>query len=443
MRTKAACTITGQTWGITDLASGEGGCQAEVTMGIAFVSRLRRPLGLLLIPAMLAACSGGLAPPEDIDGGGVSAIRPMSEVSRNETRDMGDTGEDVSVYPVSEPTGGSDSVDTAMMAPVAEKKRLPMIDSDEAMGISDPVQASSGVLTVPEGGVNMDEGLGVQRVEGLAEAQANEIAEGNATQVVVDGIGSDTPQQVGQPEGIPMSDAGMEMSLPAENDGYLRVPDKATTRKRQAVEGEQVAFLPRLSNPMQMPETMGGMPASEKACRQRLQRLGVKFRDVPRISRGRSCGIDWPVELSGLSGGIQIKPAAQVNCQITEAFARWVKDELVPSSRMRYLSGVSAIHQMSSYSCRTMNSQKGAAMSEHAKGNAIDVGKIVLKNGKAIVIEKKGFFAFREKGLLKAVRGDSCKYFSTVLGPGSDRFHKDHFHFDLRARKSGYRHCSL
>ena len=41
-------------------------------MGIAFVSRLRRPLGLLLAPAMLAACSGGLMPPDDIDGGGVS-----------------------------------------------------------------------------------------------------------------------------------------------------------------------------------------------------------------------------------------------------------------------------------------------------------------------------------------------------------------------------------
>ena len=367
-------------------------------------------------------------PPDDIDSGGVSAIRPVA--------DMGDTGGEP-IYTADEPIGRVGEVDTAMVAPVREKKRLPMIDSDEAMGISDPVQASSGVLTVPEGGVNMDEGLGVQ---GLAEAQANEIAEGNASQVVVDGIGTDTPQQIGQP--IPMSEGGAELGA-EESEGYLRVPDKATTRRRQAVEGEQVAFLPRLNNPMQIPETMGGMPASEKACRQRLQKLGVKFRDVPRIARGRSCGIDWPVELSGLSGGIQIKPAAQVNCQITEAFARWVKQELVPSSRMRYLSGVSAIHQMSSYSCRTMNSQKGAAMSEHAKGNAIDVGKIVLKNGKAIVIEKKGFFAFREKGLLKSVRGDSCKYFSTVLGPGSDRFHKDHFHFDLRARKSGYRHCSL
>ena len=390
-------------------------------MGIAFVSHLRRPLGLLLIPAMLVACSGGLTPPDDIDGAGVSAIMPTDDSSRRPAREMGDTGGE----------------------PVPEKKRLPMIDSDEAMGISEPVQASSGVLTIPEDGVNMDQGLGVGRVEGLAEAQADEIAEGNATQVVVDGIGTDTPQQIGQPETLPMSEAGMELGTPAGSDGYLRVPDKTTTRRTPATEEQKVAFLPRLNNPMQIPEGMGGMPASEKACRQRLQKLGVKFRDVPRISRGRSCGIEWPVELSGLSGGIKIKPAAQVNCQITEAFARWVKQELVPSTRMRYLSGVSAIHQMSSYSCRTMNSRRGAAMSEHAKGNAIDVGKIVLKNGKAIAIEKKGFFAFREKGLLKAVRGDSCKYFSTVLGPGSDRYHKDHFHFDLRARKSGYRHCSL
>ncbi|WP_439627590.1 extensin-like domain-containing protein [Shinella sp.] len=407
---------------------------------MAFVARLRRPLGLLLIPAMLAACSGGLTPPDDIDGAGVSAIMPADNGNRRPAREMGDTGNDVSSYP-SDDFGAAD---TALPEPVAEKKRLPMIDSDEAMGINEPVQASSGVLTVPEGGVNIDEGLGVQRVEGLAEAQANEIAEGNATQVVVDGIGTDTPQQLGEPETLPMSEAGMELGTPAETGDYVRVPAKGSTRRMPAAEEEQqVAFLPRLNNPMQIPETMGGMPASEKACRQRLQKLGVKFRDVPRISKGRSCGIAWPVELSGLSGGIQIKPAANVNCQITEAFARWVKQELVPSSRTRYLSGVAAIHQMSSYSCRTMNSQRGAAMSEHSKGNAIDVGKIVLKNGKAIAIEKKGFFAFREKGLLKSVRSDSCKYFSTVLGPGSDRYHKDHFHFDLRARKSGYRHCSL
>ena len=88
-----------------------------------------------------------------------------------------------------------------------------------------------------------------------------------------------------------------------------------------------------------------------------------------------------------------------------------------------------------------MNSKRGAPMSEHAKGNAIDVGKITLNSGKEISVQKPGFFSFREKSLLNTVRADSCKYFNTVLGPGSDVHHKDHFHFDLRTRKSGYRHC--
>jgi hypothetical protein len=145
--------------------------------------------------------------------------------------------------------------------------------------------------------------------------------------------------------------------------------------------------------------------------------------------------------MTALSGGIKIKPAAKLNCQITAAFAGWVKNELAPSARSRYLSGIASINQLSSYSCRTMNSRRGAPMSEHARGNAIDVGKITLNSGKVIAVREPGFFAFREKSLLKNVRADSCKYFTTVLGPGSDVYHKDHFHFDLRKRRAGYRHC--
>lgn len=99
---------------------------------------------------------------------------------------------------------------------------------------------------------------------------------------------------------------------------------------------------------------------------------------------------------------------------------------------------------MGGYSCRRMNNsrQRYNPMSEHAKGNAIDIGQIVLKDGHAISVRKKGLFSFREGGLLKAVRSDSCKYFSTVLGPGSNAEHWNHFHFDLRSRKSGRRYCS-
>jgi hypothetical protein len=185
----------------------------------------------------------------------------------------------------------------------------------------------------------------------------------------------------------------------------------------------------------------GVMPSSEVACRSELRRLGVAFRDVARIADGPTCGIDYPIELSGLASGVAIRPAVKLNCQVTLAFAKWVKFELVPSSRFRYLSGVGRITPMGGYSCRKMNSRSSNPWSEHARGNAIDIGTITLKNGKEIDVRSKSFFAFREKALLKAVRSDSCKYFSTVLGPGSDPNHWNHFHFDLRTRKSGYRHC--
>ncbi|MCF3639891.1 extensin family protein [Rhizobium sp. TRM95111] len=415
---------------------------------MAFVPSLRRGTGWLMAATMLVACSGsGLTPPGDIDSRNtVSAIAPVSDtggqadvfegVGAESSAVAGDVAFDGA------DTGIVSASETAMTSTSRRTSGLPMIDSDEAMGVAGLQPAGADPLAIPEEGVNMDAALGAEPIQGLAAAQAEEIAEGTTSQVAVDGIGSDNPQQIGTRAVIPLTEAADDL-VPQADDTVLRLPDQESRRRPIAEEEREVAFIPRIADPMAVPESFGGMPAAEKSCRQRLRQLGVKFRDIPRISRGKSCGIDYPIELTGLSGGIAIKPAASVNCQITEAFAKWVKNELAPAVRFRYVGGISAIHQMSSYSCRTMNSRRGNPMSEHAKGNAIDVGRIALSNGKAIKIESKGFFAFREKGLLKAVRSDSCKYFTTVLGPGSDRYHKDHFHFDLRARKKGGRYCSL
>ncbi|WP_244627854.1 extensin family protein [Lentilitoribacter sp. Alg239-R112] len=188
---------------------------------------------------------------------------------------------------------------------------------------------------------------------------------------------------------------------------------------------------------------LGRAKPAESVCQRQLRRLGVRFDTPPPVVGPGSCGIASPVKVKSLSGGIDVVPDATLNCPMALAFAKWVKNELSGAARMRYLSGIKSIHQMSSYSCRTMNSKRGAKMSEHSKGNAIDIGKIKLNSGKTIVVKRPGFFAFREKGLLHKVRAQSCKYFTTVLGPGSDVHHRDHFHFDLRQRKTGYRHCDL
>ncbi len=420
---------------------------------MAYVSLPRRLVTLLMISTVMVSCSAeGLVPPAEVDGTTrVSAIRS--------SRQQGYSAPSGAVYQA-ERVGQSSDYPAAVSQPMPEPyaSQDPLLQSPQGgqgystldgqhqarmaasgQSMTSPSmpnqQVTSSQIAEGEGGVNMDSMLGVEPVRGLAEEQDADIAEGVSEQPVVDGIGTDNPVAVAPPRR--QQSAGQSRLIPP--------PPVGSSSRRQPV--EEVAMLmpndPMARGGLQSDRSMppGVMPSSEVACRSELRRLGVAFRDVARIADGPTCGIDYPIELSGLASGVAIRPAVKLNCQVTLAFAKWVKFELVPSSRFRYLSGVGRITPMGGYSCRKMNSRSSNPWSEHARGNAIDIGTITLKNGKEIDVRSKSFFAFREKALLKAVRSDSCKYFSTVLGPGSDPNHWNHFHFDLRTRKSGYRHC--
>ncbi|TPI44572.1 extensin [Mesorhizobium sp. B3-1-6] len=194
------------------------------------------------------------------------------------------------------------------------------------------------------------------------------------------------------------------------------------------------AAYPRMDEPMSPGEQL---PASEIDCRNELKRMGVVYQDIQPIHEGQ-CGIDFPVKVSAI-GSVAMKPAATLTCNMAATFAAWTKNELQPAARWRYFSGVKAIHQGSSYSCRNIAGE--GVLSEHGKGNALDVMSIELNNGDDIDVRKPGLFAFRTRGFLNNVRADGCEYFTTVLGPGYNYDHRNHFHFDIKNRKSGYRAC--
>ncbi|MBX3580386.1 MAG: extensin family protein [Rhizobiaceae bacterium] len=179
------------------------------------------------------------------------------------------------------------------------------------------------------------------------------------------------------------------------------------------------------------------LPADEVDCRRELKRLKVEFVDLAPIQDGQ-CGIDHPVKVSAI-GSVKMKPAATLTCAMALTFSQWTKNELVPSARRRYFSGVRTIKQGSSYSCRKIAGSR--TLSEHGKGNALDIMSIELANGKDIDVRKPGFFAFRQKGLLNTVRADGCQYFSTVLGPGYNYDHRNHFHFDIKERRNNRVAC--
>ncbi len=148
-----------------------------------------------------------------------------------------------------------------------------------------------------------------------------------------------------------------------------------------------------------------------------------------------ACGIDNAVRVTSVDG-IALSQSALVDCTTARTFADWVQDTMVPAVGRRG-GGVSEIRVAASYACRTRNHQPGAKVSEHGKGRAIDVSAVTLANGDVINVLDGWRGSRRDRRALRRMHEGACGPFGTVLGPESDRFHQDHFHFDTASYRSG------
>ena len=159
---------------------------------------------------------------------------------------------------------------------------------------------------------------------------------------------------------------------------------------------------------------------------------GVKL--APIAGRVQGCGLTEPVRVTAV-GGVPLSTPATIDCPTALALRSWVKDALLPTMGRRG-GGVARIDVFASYACRPRNNQSGARISEHGRGRAIDIGGITLKNGTTMTV-LKGWRDETQGPLLRHLHKAACGPFGTVLGPNSDRFHQNHFHFDTARYRSG------
>ena len=134
-----------------------------------------------------------------------------------------------------------------------------------------------------------------------------------------------------------------------------------------------------------------------------------------------------------------VSPPATLACPIVTSLDKWVAEGIQPAAMRWFGQPVVEIKQISSYSCRGMVG--GSGISEHAFGNALDVAGFVLADGRKVMVKSGWHGAPEEAGFLHDVHGSACRYFNTVLGPGYNIYHYDHFHVDLKLRSSGNTSC--
>ncbi len=188
-----------------------------------------------------------------------------------------------------------------------------------------------------------------------------------------------------------------------------------------------------------MPPAAAFPSAETQACYDRLGKV-ARFTPVPIRVEPAQCARFDMVQLDRIvmpdQTFVAVAPPPQLQCSMAEALAEWLRTDVGPVAAT--LGGpLATVTELASYECRGRNNILGAKLSEHGKGNAIDIGAIKLKNGATFTLtDPQVSKLFREQ-----MRTLACARFTTVLGPGSDGYHEEHIHLDLAERSHGYRIC--
>ncbi len=135
-------------------------------------------------------------------------------------------------------------------------------------------------------------------------------------------------------------------------------------------------------------------------------------------------------------GPVAVKPVATLACPIVSVLDRWLADSVQPAAMRWFGQRVVEIKQISAYSCRGMNGNPNAHISEHAFGNALDIAAFTLADGRRVSVKDGWKGIPEEQGFLHDVQATACQHFNTVLAPGSNVYHYDHIHVDLMRRAS-------
>ena len=142
------------------------------------------------------------------------------------------------------------------------------------------------------------------------------------------------------------------------------------------------------------------------------------------------CGIKNAWRVSAV-GDVAFSTPARIRCQMVGATKRWIGKVVQPAARSAFGEPVVELRIAASYACRGRDNKRGAKISEHAFGNALDVSAFTLASGRVVEVEDGWKSGGKESKFLKQVHGKACGTFTTVLGPKANAAHRNHFHFDL------------
>ena len=167
-----------------------------------------------------------------------------------------------------------------------------------------------------------------------------------------------------------------------------------------------------------------------RLCLADLKREDVAFTALADRRFGGGCSSMGAVQL--LDFGTPVTNLGSMTCPLARQFARWSREAVQTAAMQHMGSRVATIESFGTYSCRPVNGRAGGKLSEHGRSNAVDIAAFVLEDGRRItVLEGWNGDDERVRRFLRTVHEAGCRRFEIGLGPDSDGYHSNHFHFDM------------
>jgi hypothetical protein len=185
---------------------------------------------------------------------------------------------------------------------------------------------------------------------------------------------------------------------------------------------------------------------ADESCLKELSAQGADFTVATNVADKGACHVQNPVHLNSVklkSGEIALPETPLLNCRYALQFSKWLAVSATPIISAQGFSPLEKISTGPGFECRGRNGDVSSKLSEHGRGNAVDITTFTLRDDKILTVADASVTASSSRNVLAALRSSACGYFTTVLGPGSNAAHASHFHFDLGTHgKSGtYRIC--
>jgi hypothetical protein len=190
-------------------------------------------------------------------------------------------------------------------------------------------------------------------------------------------------------------------------------------------------------------------PEMEDTCLADLKAAGfeVDSAEQPQASN-ELCRIETPVRLKAIP--VPTKPGTAVRltgqpllaCRFADRFGHWVGALVAPVIADIKSTELKAVRTGPGFQCRNRNRAANGKLSVHAQGLALDISAFDLADGSALWIRPEPDAA--PDPALASVRKAACGWFTTILGPGTDKAHHDHLHVDIERHGSTdlYRICN-